>query len=224
MKRTIIILLGLLSCMAVLSVIGQKKVLSPKEERREVREKRRAERIANYTKSMDSLVLSRNFQFNPQTMQRQPAGPMRQIMNPEFSVGVWDGTVDVCLPYVKGYVAPYYVTVLNYTLPSVQGYTAEQTHEGWMVTFSSSMFTASTYTFTFEIFTRTGGANLTITNPWVQPRAVHRYDLAALLTACGTVASGGRPLPTPHVPSGAARGFCPKRKPPRICAGRLYII
>ena len=57
MKRTIIILLGLLSCMAVLSVIGQKKVLSPKEERREVREKRRAERIANYTKSMDSLVL-----------------------------------------------------------------------------------------------------------------------------------------------------------------------
>lgn len=72
MKRTIIILLGLLSCMAVLSVIGQKKVLSPKEERREVREKRRAERIANYTKSMDSLVLSRNFQFNPQTMQRQP--------------------------------------------------------------------------------------------------------------------------------------------------------
>ena len=152
MKRTIIILLGLLSCMAVLSVIGQKKVLSPKEERREVREKRRAERIANYTKSMDSLVLSRNFQFNPQTMQRQPAGPG-----------------DVCLPYVKGYVAPYYVTVLNYTLPSVQGYTAEQTHEGWMVTFSSSMFTASTYTFTFEIFTRTGGANLTITNPWYNP-------------------------------------------------------
>ena len=77
--------------MAVLSVIGQKKVLSPKEERREVREKRRAERIANYTKSMDSLVLSRNFQFNPQTMQRQPAGPMRQIMNPEFSVA--SGTV-----------------------------------------------------------------------------------------------------------------------------------
>ena len=55
------------------------------------------------------------------------------------------------------------------TLPSVQGYTAEQTHEGWMVTFSSSMFTASTYTFTFEIFTRTGGANLTITNPWYNP-------------------------------------------------------
>ena len=117
----------------------------------------------------NSLVLSRNFQFNPSTMQRQPAGPMRQIMNPAFIVGVWDGTIDICLPYIKGYVPPYYVTVINYTVPDVQGYTTEQTHEGWMVTFSTSLFSASTYTFTFEIFSRTGGANLTITNPWYSP-------------------------------------------------------
>ena len=102
-------------------------------------------------------------------MQRQPAGPMRQIMNPNFDVQVWDGTVDVCLPYVKGYMPPYYVTVLNYTIPDVKGYTTEQTHEGWMVTFSSSLFSASTYTFTFEIFTRTGGATLTITNSAYNP-------------------------------------------------------
>ena len=150
MKKTVIIVVGLLLCAAAVTVIGQKKVLSPKEERREVREKRRAERIANYEKFMDSLVLSRNFQFNPSTMQRQPAGPMRQIMNPAFNVGVWDGTIDICLPYIKGY-------------------TTEQTHEGWMVTFSTSLFSASTYTFTFEIFSRTGGANLTITNPWYSP-------------------------------------------------------
>lgn len=169
MKRTVIILLGLLMTTAAVTVIGQKKVLSPQQERREVREQRRAERLANYARSMDSLIESRNYQFTPQTMQRQPAGPLRQIMNPEFSVGVWNGTVDVCLPYVKGYTAPYYVTVLNYTLPSVDNYTAEQTHEGWMVTFTTTMFTASTYTFTFEIFTQTGGANLTISNPWYNP-------------------------------------------------------
>ena len=73
MKKTVIIVVGLLLCAAAVTVIGQKKVLSPKEERREVREKRRAERIANYEKFMDSLVLSRNFQFNPTTFQRQPA-------------------------------------------------------------------------------------------------------------------------------------------------------
>lgn len=169
MKKTAIILLGLLLCAGAVTVIGQKKVLSPKQEQREVREQRRAERLANYQKTMDSIILSRNFQFNPQTMQRQPAGPLRQIMNPTFNVGIWDGTVDICLPYVKGYVPPYYTTVLNYTVPSVQGYTTEQTHEGWMVTFSTSLFTASTYTFTFEIFSQTGGANLTITNPWYNP-------------------------------------------------------
>ena len=165
MKKTVIIVVSVLLCAVCATVIGQKKILSPKEERREVREKRRAERIADFEKTMDSVILSRN----SQTMQRQPAGPMRQIINPAFNVGVWDGTVDICLPYVKGYVPPYYTTIINYTVPNVQGYTTEQTHEGWMVTFSTSLFSASTYTFTFEIFSRTGGANLTITNPWYNP-------------------------------------------------------
>lgn len=166
MKKTVIIVLGLLLAATAVTVIGQKKILSPKEERREVREKRRAERIANYEKFMDSLVLSRNFQFNPSTMQRQPAGPMRQIMNPAFNVGVWDGTIDICLPYIKGYVPPYYITVLNYTVPGVSNYVAEQTPEGWTVSFSTSLFSASNYTFTFEISSKMGGATLTITNPW----------------------------------------------------------
>ncbi len=165
MKKFLYIALGALLCAGVYTVIGQKKTLSPKEERREVREKRRAERIAEYERFNDSLVMSRNFQFNPQTMQQLPAGSMRQVLNPAFNVGVWDATVDVCLPYIKGFVPPYYATVLNYTVPSVQGYTAEQTHEGWLVTFTSPLFSASTYTFTFEIYTRTGGATLTIANP-----------------------------------------------------------
>ena len=169
MKKTVIIVVSVLLCAVCATVIGQKKILSPKEERREVREKRRAERIADFEKTMDRPSFSRTLRFNPQTMQRQPAGPMRQIINPAFNVGVWDGTVDICLPYVKGYVPPYYTTIINYTVPNVQGYTTEQTHEGWMVTFSTSLFSASTYTFTFEIFSRTGGANLTITNPWYNP-------------------------------------------------------
>ena len=118
---------------------------------------------------MDSLVRSGNFQFNPQSMQRPPARPLRQIMNPAFSLGLWDGTADICLPYIKGYVAPYYVTMINYTVSDLQGYTTEQTQEGWMVSFSTSLFSASTYTFTLEIYSRTGGATLTITNYLYSP-------------------------------------------------------
>lgn len=169
MKKTAIFVAGLLLCAGAVTVIGQKKVLSPKQEQREVREQRRAERIANYEKTMDSIVLSRNFQFNPQTMQQQPAGPMRQIMNPTFNVGIWDGTADICLPYIKGYVPPYYYTVLNYVLPSVEGYRAEQTNEGWIVTFSTTLFSANDYTFTFDIYSSSGGANLTISSVWYNP-------------------------------------------------------
>lgn len=170
MKRTVLFLAALLLCavsvLTTLTVTGQKKVLTPREERREEREKRREERIAEFERNIDSLVLARSFQFNPQSMQRQPAGPMRQIMNAAFNVTIWDGAADICLPYIKGYVPPYYLTIINYTVSDLQGYTTEQTHEGWMVTFSTSLFSASTYTFTFEIFSRTGGANLTISNPW----------------------------------------------------------
>lgn len=166
MKRIITIVCIVAICALGYRVIGQKTNLSPKQEKREIREKRRAARLAEYEKFMDSLVLSRNFQFNPQTMQRMPAGPLRLINNPTFNVGIWDGTVDIFLPYVKGYVPPYYATVLNYTVPSVNGYISEQTNEGWIVTFSTSLFSATTYTFTFEISTRMGGATLTISNPW----------------------------------------------------------
>ena len=48
MKKTVIIVVGLLLCVVGATVIGQKKNLSPKEERREVREKRRADRIASF--------------------------------------------------------------------------------------------------------------------------------------------------------------------------------
>lgn len=147
-------------------VLQKQRPVSPKEERKEAREKRRAERIASYEKFMDSVVMSRHFQFNPQTMQQQPAGPMRQIVNPNFEIGVWGDVVDVCIPYIRGYVPPYTMTVLNYTLPMVSDYTTEQTADGWTVSFSSPLFSTGTYTFTFEIYSRMGGATLTISNTW----------------------------------------------------------
>ena len=166
MKRFLALLTAFMLVIVAVSVIGQKKSLSPQEERREVREKRRAERLAEYEKMVDSLVLSHNFQFNPQTMQQLPAGPMRNILNPEYSVGIWGSVADICLPYIKGYTPPYYVTVLNYTIPSLENFITEQTQEGWMVSFESSLFSGSIYTFVFEIYNRTGGAMLTLKNPW----------------------------------------------------------
>ena len=61
MKRFFYIFVATLLLIATASVVGQKTKLTPKEERREQREKRRAERLAAYERMMDSLILSRNF-------------------------------------------------------------------------------------------------------------------------------------------------------------------
>jgi len=38
--------------------------------------------------------------------------------------------------------------------------------EGWHITFQSTMYTASEYTFTLEIYSRYGGATLTLSTPF----------------------------------------------------------
>ena len=81
MKRKILITASVLFAVGV-CIIGYTQATTKtsaeraqqREQRHIEREKRRAERQAEYEKYIDSIVLARNFQFNPQSMQQQPAG------------------------------------------------------------------------------------------------------------------------------------------------------
>lgn len=173
MKRKILIIASILVAVG-LCIIGYTRATNKtsaeraqqREQRHIEREKRRAQRQAEYEKYIDSIVLARNFQFTPQSMQQEPAGPMRLLNNPNFGIQVWDSEVDIFLPYIKGVTPPYYTVMLNYTMPSVDKYITEQTQEGWLVTFSSSLFSGSEYDFSLEIYTSSGSATLTIASPW----------------------------------------------------------
>lgn len=179
MKRKIFIIVATL-CALVVAVVGytqssrtvpeNKTSSASREQQREQRhierEKRRAERQAAYERYIDSLVLSRNFQFSPQTMQQQTAGGVRVLNNPDFGLQVWGSEVDVFLPYIKGVTPPYYTVILNYALPMVQNYLTEQTREGWHVTFNSSLYSGSDYGFSLEIYSSSGSGVLTISSPW----------------------------------------------------------
>ena len=173
MKRKILIITSVLFAIGV-CVIGYTrattKTSSEKAQQREQRhierEKRRAERQAAYERYIDSLILVRNYQFTPQSMQQQPAGQMRLLNNANFELSVWGSEVDIFMPYIKGVTPPYYTVMLNYTMPSVQKYITEQTQEGWLVTFPSSLFSGSDYDFSLEIYTSSGSATLTIGSPW----------------------------------------------------------
>jgi hypothetical protein len=99
-------------------------------------------------------------------MQQLPAGQVRTIFNPSYEVAIWNDAVDVCMPFLKGYTPPYYPVVFNYVLPSVEDYTTEQTSHGWIVSFSSNMFSVNEYKFIFDISSHYGGAQLTISSPF----------------------------------------------------------
>ena len=173
MKRAILIVLFVLAVVGV-CIVGYTRATSKnnsakaqqREQRHIEREKRRAERQAEYERYIDSIVLARNYQFNPQSMQQQPAGQMRLLNNANFELSVWDSEVDIFMPYIKGVTPPYYTVMLNYTLPSVQNYVTEKTQEGWLVTFSTSLYGGSDYDFSLEIYTASGSATLTISSPW----------------------------------------------------------
>ena len=173
MRRKILIILSLLFAVSV-SIVGLTRATSKnnstkaqqREQRHIEREKRRAERQAEYERYVDSIVLARNYQFNPQSMQQEPAGQMRLLNNPNFELSVWGSEVDIFLPYIKGVTPPYYTVMLNYTMPSVKNYVTEKSQEGWLVTFSSSLYSGSDYDFSLEIYTSSGSATLTISSPW----------------------------------------------------------
>lgn len=137
-----------------------------RSERHLEREQRRAQRLAEYEHYIDSIVLARNFKFVPQNIEQEPAGAVRILNNPSYQISVWGSEVDICLPYIKGITPPYYFVLFNYTLPSVRQYVTQQTNEGWLVTFTSSLFSASDYNFSLDIYSSSGSATLTIASTW----------------------------------------------------------
>lgn len=132
----------------------------------EERAARRAERLAEFERTIDSVVMSHNFQFNPQSVEMLPAGSTQFLMNPNYMVTLLRGSLDVCLPYYTGYTPPYRYVLLNTGVPSISDFVTQQTEEGWVVTFKCYLYATTQYTFHFDINKRYGGATLTITNPW----------------------------------------------------------
>lgn len=125
---------------------------------------RRAARQAEYERTIDSIVLAHSYRFIPQTMQVEPAGNMHTINNGAFELLVQPDYTDINLPYMRGIMPPYTMTVLNTIVNSVQGYTAVQTDNGWEITFSSWLYEPNTYNFALSITSTTGNAQLTISN------------------------------------------------------------
>lgn len=162
MKKFIILLVIMAFSLSGYEVCAQQQNQhTTKQERREERTQKRAARQLAFEQHIDSMVNAGYFQFIPRSMQRS-VGPTVPISNPDFSLEYQDGRFDIYLPYIEGSMPPYRVSVLNYVTSNVENYTTQKTDNGWTVAFVSTLFDGSIYTFTLEIYTKTGGANLTV--------------------------------------------------------------
>jgi len=135
---------------------------SEMESRHEQRVQQREVRHQNDLKFMDSVVLSRNFQFNPERFQQEPAGAMHSIYGIQYMLSIRDDYMDIDMPYIAGSIPPYRLKIINYITFDIQNYTAVQDEDGWTVSFASNLYTGNKYTFTLKIYsiTREGVLNI----------------------------------------------------------------
>ena len=133
-----------------------------REQHHEQRVEERAVRHQNELKYMDSVVLSRNYKFVPNSFQQEPAGNMHQIYSVLYFLSMRGDYIDIDMPYLVGEVPPYHLTIMNYITFDIQKYTAVQDEDGWTVSFMSNLYSTNTYTFTFKIYSITREAVLTL--------------------------------------------------------------
>ncbi len=131
--------------------------------KRQERIARRRARQAAYEHYLDSTILSHHYRFVPTMFNVEPAGSSNIITNPSMELAIVGDWADVHLPAYQGFTPPYRLVVFNTTI-NPSGLTTVQTDNGWDITFNSWLYTSNDYTFTLEVFSKTGGATLTLSS------------------------------------------------------------
>ena len=134
------------------------------EERHKERIAKRRARQAEFEHFMDSTILSHHYRFVPTMFNVEPAGSSHIITNPNIELAIMDDWADVHLPVYQGFTPPYRLVVFNTSVSNLANFTTVQTDNGWTITFDSWLYTSNDYTFTLEVYSKTGGATLTLSS------------------------------------------------------------
>lgn len=133
------------------------------DEHRERVTKRRARQKA-FEHFIDSTILSHNYRFLPTMFNVEPAGSSHLIINPAVELAVYSDWADVNLPVFQGFAPPYRVVMYNTPVTDLDDFTTVETDNGWIVTFSTWLYSSDDYTFSLEVYSKTGGATLSISS------------------------------------------------------------
>ena len=125
---------------------------------------KRKARQAAFEHFVDSTILSHNYRFVPTMFNVEPAGSSNIITNPNIELAIYGDWADIHLPIYQGFTPPYRLVMFNTTITNLANFTTTQTDNGWSVTFESWLYSSNDYTFTLDVYSKTGGATLSVSS------------------------------------------------------------
>lgn len=140
---------------------------------------RRKARQEAFEHFIDSTILSHNYRFTPTMFNVEPAGRSQLITNPSIELGIHGDWADVHLPIYQGFTPPYRLIVVNSAITNLADFTTVQTDNGWTISFSSWLYTSNDYTLTLEVYSKTGGATLSISSAF-SPTTTYWGSISAI--------------------------------------------
>ncbi len=138
-----------------------KRELSAKHQERIARRKARQEAFEH---QMDSTILSHNYRFVPTMFALEPAGSSHIITNPLAEMAIYGDWADIHLPLYQGFTPPYRLIMVNTSITNLADFTTVETDNGWTISFDSWLYSSNDYTFTLEVYSKTGGATLSVSS------------------------------------------------------------
>ena len=125
---------------------------------------KRKARQAAFEHFVDSTILSHNYRFVPTMFNVEPAGSSNIITNPNIELAIYGDWADIHLPIYQGFTPPYRLMMVNTTITNLANFTTTQTDNGWSVSFESWLYSSNDYTFTLDVYSKTGGATLSVSS------------------------------------------------------------
>ena len=125
---------------------------------------KRKARQAAFEHFVDSTILSHNYRFVPTMFNVEPAGSSNIITNPNIELAIYGDWADIHLPIYQGFTPPYRLVMFNTSITNLANFTTTQTDNGWSITFESWLYSSNDYTFTLDVYSKTGGATLSVSS------------------------------------------------------------
>ena len=125
---------------------------------------KRKARQAAFEHFVDSTILSHNYRFVPTMFNVEPAGSSNIITNPNIELAIYGDWADIHLPIYQGFTPPYRLVMFNTSITNLANFTTTQTDNGWSISFESWLYSSNDYTFTLDVYSKTGGATLSVSS------------------------------------------------------------